>query len=176
MLLVIFILPYFSLPEYSMIKNTTSHLGAQFAPYSMVMNATFVLLGIASVIDGWRSLRRFWFHKIVLVVFGLSLIACAFFHHAPIINEMPHNLQEDKIHSFFANLTGASFVIFAIATGFIVRGWFQKALAFLLGIIVTLLSILMFEVEAYMGIWQRIIFIISFGWMTYIFHKKRAFT
>lgn len=176
MLLVIFILPYFSFPEYTIIRNTSSHLGSQLAPNAAIMNATFFLLGFASIIDGWRVLRSFWFHKITLVVFGCSLIACAYYQHAPIIKEIPYDIQEDKLHSIFANLTGMSYVIFAIASSFVVRDWFQKILAIIVGIIVTLLSILMFEVEELMGIWQRLIFIISFGWMVFIYNKKGAFT
>ena len=60
MLLVIFILPFFSFEEYSIFKNTTSHLGAQNAPYAWVMNVVFALLGIASIADGWLRLSKYW--------------------------------------------------------------------------------------------------------------------
>jgi hypothetical membrane protein len=72
MLLVMFILPFFSVDEYSMVKNTTSHLGAQGAPYAWVMNVAFALLGIATIIDGWVRLSKYWLHKVVLTVFGIS--------------------------------------------------------------------------------------------------------
>ncbi|MBT8311026.1 MAG: DUF998 domain-containing protein [Flavobacteriaceae bacterium] len=175
MLLVIFILPFYSFPEYSIFKNTTSHLGAQLTPNAWVLNTTFVLLGVATLIDGWRFLRFFWVHKVILFVFGISLIACAFFQHAPIIKEMPIDLQEDLWHARFANLTGLSFTVFAIASSFLLNGWFQRTLAILIGIIAVLLSVLMFEYEELMGVWQRLIFICSFGWMMFVFNRTKKF-
>ncbi|UCG92615.1 MAG: DUF998 domain-containing protein [candidate division WOR-3 bacterium] len=62
MLLVIFILPFYSFEEYSIIRNTTSQLGAHAAPNGWVMNLTFVLLGVTSIISGWKYLGRYWFH------------------------------------------------------------------------------------------------------------------
>ncbi|MFD0863785.1 DUF998 domain-containing protein [Sungkyunkwania multivorans] len=170
MLLVIVVLPFFSVPEYDILKNTTSHLGAQSAPYAWVMNFTFILLGLGAIIDGWRFLGKFWFHKIAILVFGISLMLCAFFQHAPIV-KIPFDPFEDQLHSWFATITGFSFTVFAISMSFILGQRTAKALAVLVGVLVTILSMLMFEVEQYMGIWQRIIFIMSFGWMIYIFNK-----
>jgi hypothetical membrane protein len=59
MLAVIFILPFFSVDEYSILKNTTSHLGAQGAPYAWVMNVVFTLLGTAAIVDGWKQLSNY---------------------------------------------------------------------------------------------------------------------
>jgi len=169
MLLVIFILPFYSVPEYSIIKNTPSHLGGQNMPAAWIMNITFILLGVASIWNGWPRLKGYWFQRIVLLIFGGSLILCAFYQHAPIIREMPVDVQEDKMHSIFATLTGFSFSVFAIATCFITNNTTERAITAFVGMIALLLSILMFQVEDYMGIWQRMIFIISFGWMIYIF-------
>ena len=43
-LLAAFGLPFFSFGGYSIVKNTTSHLGAQGSPHSWLMNAVFVFL------------------------------------------------------------------------------------------------------------------------------------
>lgn len=77
MLLIMFILPFYSVDEYSILKNTTSHLGAQGAPYAWLMNVAFALFGIAAIVDGWMRLSKYWLHKVVLTIFGISLVLTA---------------------------------------------------------------------------------------------------
>ena len=174
MLLVIFILPFFSVEEYSILKNTTSHLGAQDAPNAWIMNIIFAFLGIAAIIDGWRNLSGYWLHKITIVVFGLSLVMVAFFQHAPIIPDASFSTQEDDLHSLFATVTGYSFIFFTISAAFIESTLRRKLLAFVMGIIATLLSWLIFNVEGLAGIWQRLMFISMFAWLIYFLYSRQA--
>ena len=169
MWVVIFVLPFFSFESYSIIKNTTSHLGAQNAPNGWIMNLTFICLGLGSLLSGWNYLKGYFFHRIVLSVFSLALILAAFFQHAPIEAGIPFNETEDNLHSVLASITGFAFTLFAISSAFIVRKTQDKILALSAGIIATLLSLLMFQLESLMGVWQRGIFIGSFGWMIYFF-------
>jgi hypothetical protein len=62
--------------------------------------------------------------------------------------------------------------VLAISTGFIKKDKRNKFLPILIGIIATILSMMMFTIESYMGIWQRLIFTISFAWMIYEFKDK----
>ena len=171
MLAVIFILPFFSVTGYSIIRNTTSQLGAQFTPNAWIMNFTFVSLGLSSIIAGWRFLDGFMFHRTFLLLFGISLVLTAFFNHAPLQPCIQYNLTEDGWHSYFAYSTGLSFTIFAIATAFILEDPIDRGLALGTGLIATILSVLMSEADQLTGIWQRLIFMISFGWMIYAFGR-----
>lgn len=172
MVLVVFILPLFSVDNYSIIKNTTSQLGAQSAPNSWIMNSTFVILGVASIIDGWRFFKDFWFHRIVLGIFGLSLIFAAIFQHSPIDSTAFFDIEEDKLHSLFSMITGTSFTLLSFSAASILRLTPDKIIAIAVGTLATLLSVLMFKLDDFSGIWQRIIFLSSFGWMIYIFRFK----
>jgi len=174
MLLVVFILPFYSVDEYSILKNTTSHLGAQNAPYAWVMNAVFIMLGLAAIIDGWRRLPKFWLHKIVLTVFGISLFLTAFFQHAPIINGAVFSKFEDDLHSIMATVTGFSFVFFTIAAAFVESTRTRRLIAIGVGITAILLSWLIFNVEDLAGIWQRILFIITFSWLMYFLYSDNS--
>ena len=64
LLLVMFILPWYSTPEYSIMNNTLSQLGAQNTPNAWIMNLTFVSLGISSVIAGWKYFEGFAFQRL----------------------------------------------------------------------------------------------------------------
>lgn len=172
MLLVVFILPFFSVDEYSIIKNTTSHLGAQGAPYAWVMNMVFTLLGIATIIDGWMRLSNYWLHKVVLTIFGISLVLTAFFQHAPIVPEVEFNVLEDDLHSKFATITGFSFTFFTLSAAFIEKTKRRRVIAVGMGVIAILLSMLIFNVAILAGVWQRMMFIIMFAWLMYFLYPR----
>lgn len=178
MLFVIFILPFYSLKDYTILKNTTSHLGAQNTPNSWIMNVTFISLALTSIWVGWKFLGKYWFQKISLLIFGIALSMTAIFQHAPIDPALEFSIQEDKMHSFFANITGFSFSAFAVSLGFVTKRKKHRILAFTVTVLAPLLSALMFykPTEGLMGIWQRCIFIGMFGWMIYAFTNYKLKT
>lgn len=167
LIIVVFILPNFSHEGYSILKNTTSELGAQNTPYAWIMNLVFIAMGLFSIILVWPQLKYFLLPKGLIILFGLSLAMTGIFSHAPINNSIEYSILEDTIHSVFATITGFAFTFFAITIGFIENDKNRKILAFAIAILATVLSIMMSEFEAFRGILQRIIFITSFGWLLY---------
>ena len=174
LLLVMFVLPYFSAPEYSIIRNTLSQLGAQNTQNAWIMNFTFVSLGIGSVIAGWRYFEGFAFQRLFLILFGISLTLAAFFNHAPVNPLIQYEISEDGWHSYFIFTAGLTFVILTVSSTFIIENHTDRLLAAGAGLSVILLSALMTEVAQAAGVWQRLSFIISFGWLIYCF-KTREF-
>lgn len=172
MLFIIFLLPFYSAEKYSILKNTTSELGAQNTPNSWIMNITFALLGLCSIFDGWKFLNGYWFHRIVLTVFGISLILAAYFQHAPIGPGITFSVEEDSLHSLFSTITGFLFTFFAVSSSFILKMKSDKIIALFIGVMATALSLMIFTLPEFAGIWQRFIFISSFGWMIYLFRAK----
>jgi hypothetical membrane protein len=172
LVIVMFALPFFSVDQYSIREHTLSELGAQGAPNAWVMNVVFAALGCASVLDGWPRLRGLWLHRACLVVFGVALFLVALFLHAPIPADAPVSTSEDEWHSTFSGLAGAAFVALAVATFFAGTGgrerWFGPAVA----VFASVMSILVFQVPGYAGIWQRLLFLVSFGWLI-VFLRRR---
>jgi len=164
MILVMFILPRFSMEGYSILRNTTSQLGAQNTPNAWVMNGIFVLLGLACIVDGWTYLRNYWFQNVVLTVFGVGLILTAIYSHAP-IEGVAFDVRQDQLHSLFATIVGLSFTLFAFSCAFIGKSTKQRLFALLAGVIATILSMFIFSVPAYAGVWQRLMFLLSFAWL-----------
>lgn len=169
LLLVMFILPFYSAEGYLISKNTTSHLGAQNTPNSWIMNITFSLLGLACIVEAWFHLKKLWFQKILLSIFGLALILTAIFQHAPIVEGVPFGELEDNLHSVFASIIGFSFTVFAFSIAFIEKRKINKIFAISVGLIAPGLSLLIFYVADYSGLWQRLIFIITFAWLIFLF-------
>jgi hypothetical protein len=135
------------------------------------MNGAFILVGISCILEAWLHLRKFWFHKILLSIFGLSLMFTGIFHHAPIIKGVIFNPLEDKLHSIFATVVGFSFTVFAISSAFIEKAAKHRIIDIAVGFTATILSILMFYLPDYSGIWQRAIFIISFTWLIFMLER-----
>lgn len=175
LILAMFILPFFSFTEYSILKNTTSQLGAQNTPNAWIMNLVFILIGFASVIEGWIHLKRYWFHKFVITIFGLALILTALFQTAPIVEGIPFNDYEDGMHTLFANIVGFSFAVFAFSAAFIVRRTRERLLALLICIMAIGLSVLIFSIAGYAGILQRTMFIIAFAWLIFFFNRTSSY-
>jgi hypothetical membrane protein len=173
LVLVMFILPYYSYEGYSIIEHTTSLLGAQNTPNAWVMNLTFILLGIAIFLESLFHLKQYWIPKILLNIFALGLILVGIFQHAPLMENMTYNVVDDNLHSVFASLVGFSFIIFAFTTVFVEKTNFRRILAFLVGISVTILSLLMFNLSDFAGLWQRLMFIIAFSWLIFFLERIR---
>lgn len=169
LLIVMFVLPYFSLPGYSIISHTTSHLGAQSTPNAWVMNITFILLGTSSIIAGWKPLHSYFLVKVFLIAFGMSLVGSAVFHHTPIDENLPADLFHDKIHSVFATITGIAFTLLAVGGSFIVDAKLERYISLFMGIGATLLSFAMFQYPDYAGVLQRFMLTLSFVWMIWFF-------
>jgi len=175
LLMIMFALPFYSVDTYSIIENTTSHLGAQSSPNAWIMNISFILVGITCILEAWLHLRRFLFHKILLSIFGLSLMLTGIFHHAPIIDGFIFNSIEDKLHSIFATIVGFSFTIYAVSSAFIEKTVRYRIIDIAVGFTATILSVLMSCLPNYSGIWQRAIFVISFVWLIFMLERIRAF-
>jgi len=173
LILVMFILPGYSSPGYSILKNTTSHLGAQNAPNAWIMNLVFLLLGVAVILEAWFHLKPYRVQQFLLGIFGLGLLGVAIFQHGPIIEGISADLFEDMMHSVFATTVGFSFILFAVSTAFIETKRTRRVSALLIAVLAASLSALMFAVPDLAGLWQRIMFILAFGWLIIFFEGIR---
>ena len=165
------VLPHFGAVGYDSLKHTTSELAAQAAPRAWVMRSVFVLLAAGSVVDGWSALGRFPFHRLVLSAFGASLMCTAIWSHTPIDPALIYDPREDQLHSFFSSVTGVAFTVLAVASAFIESSVRRRLLHSAVGIFATVLSMLIFTVPQFAGVWQRVIFLGSFGWMLFFFRS-----
>jgi len=155
-------LAFFSLEGYSLLSNTTSHLGAQGSPNAWLMNLVFVCLGLMAVLTTYTT--RIPFHQVMGALFGLSLMMTAFFQHAPLAPGTPINQMHDMWHSVFASSTGFSFTILAAGHVFLSQHR-QRYVALLMAVIAIVVPLGMMAFPAYMGLFQRLMFITAFGWL-----------
>ncbi len=182
MILAAFLLPFFSDPEYLMLENTLSELGAQNTPNNWIMNFIFILLGLITFINGFKVLDGFQLQVLVLLIFCVSLVLTAMFMHAPIDRGVVYDSFQNEMHSVFSTITGISFCTYCLVVSFITRWKKQKLLAISVGILVFIVSYLMVVHSDYRGLYERGVYIIAFGWILYsykfyeyVFTKKEYF-
>jgi hypothetical protein len=171
MIMAMFILPFFMVPDHSIIKNTISELGAQFSPYSWIINSILTALALSSVISGWRFYESHGFQRFILLLFGFSLSLAAIFNHAPVSSDIQYRITEDGWHSYLMNTTWLSFIILTFSTALIPEKAVNRSYSVITGLSAILLLLLFSEANGTAGIWQRLQFIISFAWMIYTFKK-----
>ena len=171
MLLAMFILPFLMVPDQSVIKNTISDLGAQYSPYSRIINPLMVALAVSSVMSGWRFYEDYDFHRVILLLFGLSLALAAVFNHAPVSHAETFNIIEDGWHSYLINTAWLSFIILTFSTSRIQENPGSRLWSVITGLSAISLLLLVKEANQIAGIWQRLQFIISFAWMMYTYKK-----
>ncbi len=167
MLLAMFILPLFLGPDHSIIRNTISELGAQNSAGAWIINSILVALALSSVISVWGCFKGSVFIRVIIILFAVSIVLSALFNHAPVNPEIPYNISEDGWHKYFSCITWIAFVILAFSTALTLKKQAARSLALFAGISAVLLSLLSSEAEQTAGIWQRLLFIISFGWLIY---------
>ncbi len=164
-----FMLPFFSDPEYSISKHTLYELGAQKTSYNWIMNVVLILLGLITFANGFRILQKQRIQLLILLVFCVSLLLSAIYLSAPINRKFVFDSFQNEMHSVFSIITGISFCVYSLVISFAARWKSQKLIALFVGIFTLIGSFLMFIHSDYRGIYQRGIFIIAFGWILYSF-------
>jgi len=165
-LIVSFLLPFYSFEGYSILNNTTSHLGAQGSPNAWLMNVVFFILGLVAIMK--TSSTGMPFTRVSGLFFGLSLILTGIFRHAPLTDVFQVNYLHDTLHSFFATTTGFSFAALAAGQAILNKSN-QKYAALLMAVLAIAIPLAMFNFPLLMGIFQRVMFITAFGWLYFYF-------
>lgn len=174
LVLVMLLLPLWSFEGYSVVEHTTSHLGAQGSPNAWVMNATFLVVGVAAQFAGWRKLGSHPLALLLLSLFAISLVLTGLYRHAPVIEGVEANDFEDRRHSLFATTTGIGFVAFAVSMAFISRVSRDRAIAAVVAGAATLLSLAMAVWPDLAGLFQRAMFLMAFVWLIYVTRDRYA--
>ncbi|HBC77109.1 MAG TPA: hypothetical protein DEO60_09730 [Bacteroidales bacterium] len=167
MLLAMFVLPIFIKPGQSIIRNTISDLGAQNSAGAWIINSILVVVAFSSLISVWGCFKGFAFQRVILLFFVISIVLSAFFNSAPVNPSVPCNISEDGWHKYFTGITWIAFTILTFSTAMILKKQNDKSLNLVTAISVILLSLLSSEAEQTAGVWQRLLYIISFGWLIY---------
>jgi len=169
MLMAMFIIPLFVGNNHSLFRDTLSEPGTYSSPVSWIINSIFILLALGSLISGWKYYEGFVFHRIILTLFSLSFSLAAIFNQDLVISRILDDIIKNELQSYFICNTWLAFTILAFSTYTILETQTSRQLAIITGISTVILSIMVSEFGNTAGIWQRLLLLISFGWMILTF-------
>ncbi len=169
MLPAMFLLHFLIAPDHSIFVNTPYDLAFQAPSAAVILNLIFVVLAIGLVITGWGCYNGLLFQRIFLLLFGLSVIMAALVSFHEMVNNVPQYQGKYGWYSYFITTAWLTFIILALSTSPILSNMSDRLISVLAGISGLFLTILVYEAEFATGFWQRLLFIISFGWMIYTF-------
>lgn len=173
-ILIIFLLPRFSFEDYSISLNSISQLGGQWHPYAWVMNIFgFMLMGLGIVVL-YLKIPLSLLSKTLVLAFGVLMIAVGFFQHEPVAGYGIKSVVESNMHSIIANVMGITITLFAISLIFDKKATkYFKAMAFLAGLVSSLLSLGLVVFPDYYGYIQRAMFMLILYWLFYVALAKQ---
>lgn len=161
-ILVSSILPLFSFEGYSILGNTTSHLGARGSPNAWIMNVVFGVLAIRSVRIIYTV--RAPYIRIFGTLFGLALFMTGVFRHAPLVEGIDFSGFQNAMHSVFASATGFSFFLLSLGYGIMCKGR-QRVIAFAVASVSIIIPLGMMGFSQFAGLLQRLMFVTAFLWL-----------
>jgi hypothetical protein len=112
---------------------------------------------------------------VVGTLFALSLALTGLFPHAPLVQGVKVNVLFDAVHSVGATSAGFCFTFLAFGHGIINRGS-QRVLGIAAASAATVLSVAMAGYPSLAGLFQRLIFILSFGWILFFLKHTNPLT
>jgi hypothetical protein len=154
--------PLYTAEGYSAKANLISELAGQSTPRNYIMSVAFVLLGASIAFEGLRVFRP---ALLPFICFGVCFGAAGVFGHKPFTDGVPYIEWVDALHSHLATLSGV-----ALTLGFVwqaIRGPSprHRILACALAAVCVVFPLLMFNLPAYQGAIQRIMYLALFAWL-----------
>ncbi|RMA58763.1 DUF998 domain-containing protein [Ulvibacter antarcticus] len=166
---VAFILPYYSEEGMTILGNSISDLGAQQTNRSWVINFSIAFMSIATLVFGSYALKRHSIQLAALYFFCVSFGMTGIFKSAG-LNELIHyNYTYDALHFLFYEISGIAFAVLCISLFFKIDKKVHKFQTIVVFLVVVALSLVPFQFSEYQGIFHRLIFIVTLGWLFYAF-------
>lgn len=163
---VIWILPFYSFEGYSLTENSISELGAQNVPRAWIMNLTIALVSLSTFALGTKAYKLKSGQLIALYFFSISFFLTGYFQLAGSQTALYlYDYTQDSLHSIFSLVTGFAFCIFCLFLIWVLKLDKHKVQTSITIIVILALSYLIFAFPKMGGIFQRILFMIAFGWL-----------
>ena len=173
MLLALFILPSLFTKDLSVIRNPLINHGEHSLTCSLILNSTFLLLATGSLIAGWKYYEGLVFHRIILLLFCLFLIITAISGLVTFIDSLRNFIGLGQLQFYFITNVWLTFIILVFSTYTLSDTRKERDLTILTGISAALMLIFISESDNSAGLWERILLLISFGWIIHTFNNGR---
>ncbi len=158
--------------EYDWKENTFSELAAQGYSKKWIMQTGLfgfgAILGTGSLIQ-LLMFEPNWYKEIPIVVYAFSIAMSGVFSTKPILDSTTYDEREYKLHSFFAQLGGMSFVFGLILFAGIAASLYEMGMHLIFLVLIMLCLMIFSKMDSKRGIAQKTIFLIGFIWLVFLY-------
>jgi hypothetical protein len=164
------IIAHIAAPDfYSFRNNTISHLGAQGYNHKEIMQFGFLAFG--TIITVGFSANQITLKTLPVFIYGFSVGLTGIFCTKPFegLAPMYYSSTEANIHSAFAQIAGIAFTVALLIHVFFADSTKEKLIHVAFLIAVVALSASFGFLESNQGIFQRLLYIVSFIWFVRFF-------
>jgi len=175
------IVAYVSVPSlYDWRRNTMSDLAAQQYTYDWIMRAGLIAFGgilIVGIINKFCHRLAIYYVDVPIFLYAASVLLAGVFSIKPFFPVETYSQVHDKLHSFFATLSGISISIGIFCHPFPFSGKTRSSLTidFVLFAAVIALSALFGFAESafpsYVGIIQRLMWLVGLTWLALFYES-----
>ena len=170
---VIIIAHFFAPAAYQWRYNTISDLAAQGLPNQWMMQVGFIGFGLLLNIGFVRksaAAHKLFFPDVLIMLYGLAVLMSGIFSARPFLADVSYSVQEDALHSFFAQTAGILFSLGILYRLIVAPSPQEKLfhLVFLVLVMGTSMLFMLDETSAVAigrGLIQRVLYLVSFVWL-----------
>ena len=171
--LVILVAHIFVPEPYNWMHNTISELASQGYPNKWIMQIGFIGFGVllsVGVLQNIRKERNYRFRQILLVIYAVGILFAGIFCTRSFVDGIPYSEIEARLHSFFASIAG--FALSAAMLLYFLTDHSRRRILHAISLVLVLgLSISFGLASSYAGIVQRILYLVGFIWLVFIYNS-----
>ena len=171
-IVIVILIAHILAPEaYDWKRNTISELAAQGYRHKWIMQIGFIGFGVLlSVGVLQNSLRNYRFRQFPLLIYAIGILLAGIFCTRPFVDGIPYSEVEERLHSSFASIAG--FALSAAMLLHFLTDHSRRRIIHAISLILVLgLSIAFGLVSSYAGIVQRILYLVGFSWLIFIYNS-----
>ncbi|MCP4603329.1 MAG: DUF998 domain-containing protein [Proteobacteria bacterium] len=170
---VIIIAHFFMPPEYHWTRNTVSDLAAQGLKHQWIMQLGFIGFGLVlnvGLAGKFVVAKKVFYPDVLIMLYALTVLLSGFFSAKPFLEGVSYSVQEDVLHSLFAQAAGVLFSL-AIVTYLIISPGPKEKLFHMVFLVLVMGTSLAFGLEENdvihlgRGLIQRTLYLASFIWL-----------
>ena len=178
-IVIVILIAHILAPEaYDWKRNTISELAAQGYRHKWIMQIGFIGFGVllsVGVLQNIRKERNYRFRQFPLLIYAIGILLAGIFCTRPFVDGIPYSEVEARLHSSFASIAG--FALSATLLLYFLTDNRRRKLPQLISLFLVLgLSITFSLLSSYTGIVQRMLYLVGFSWLIFIYSSPISST
>ena len=174
-IVLVILIAHIIVPDpYNWMHNTISELASQGYVYKWVMQIGFIGFGVLlsiGAISNFRQEGKYRFRQFPLIIYASGILMAGIFCTRPFVDGITYSEVEARLHSIFASIAG--FALSAAMLMYFLTDHSRRRILHAISLVLVLgFSISFGLASSYAGIVQRILYLVGFSWLVFIYNSS----